>query len=87
MLLNMRNIIHRIPETLPDLILINVAVVQSLSHVQLFATPRFLRTHQASLSFTISQSLLKLMSIKSVMLSNHLILCRPLLFFFSPSFY
>ena len=36
-------------------------------------------THQASLSFTNSQSLLKLMSIKSVMPSNHLILCRPLL--------
>ena len=35
--------------------------------------------HQASLSFTISQSLLKLMSVESVMLSNHLILCRPLL--------
>ena len=35
--------------------------------------------HQASLSFTISQSLLKLMSIESVMPSNHLILCRPLL--------
>ena len=35
--------------------------------------------HQASLSFTISQNLLKLMSIESVMLSNHLILCRPLL--------
>ena len=36
--------------------------------------------HQASLSFTVSQSLLKLMSIELVMLSNHLILCRPLLF-------
>ena len=35
--------------------------------------------HQASLSFTIPQSLLKLMSIESVMPSNHLILCRPLL--------
>ena len=35
--------------------------------------------HQASLSFTISQSFLKLMSIESMMLSNHLILCRPLL--------
>ena len=43
--------------------------------------PRILWTaaHQASLSFTISQSLLKLMSIKLVMPSNHLILCRPLL--------
>ena len=53
-------------------------VVQSLSRVQLFATP-WTAARQASLSFTISQSLLKLMSIESVMSSNHLILCRPLL--------
>ena len=53
--------------------------VELLSHVQLFATPRT-ATHQASLSITKSQSLLKLMSIKSVMTSNHLILCSPLLF-------
>ena len=52
--------------------------VQSLSHVQLFATP-WTAAHQASLSFTISQSLLKLMSIELVMPSNHLILCYPLL--------
>ena len=52
--------------------------VQSLSHVQLF-TPPWIATCQASLFFTISWSLLKLMSIESVMLSNHLILCRPLL--------
>ena len=52
--------------------------VQSLSCVQLFETP-WTAARQASLSFTISQSLLKLMSIKSVMSSNHLILCRPLL--------
>ena len=51
-----------------------VAVVQSLSHVQLFATP-WTATHQASLSFTNSWSLLKLMSIESMMPSNHLILC------------
>ena len=44
--------------------------VQSLSHVRLFATP-WTAARQASLSFTISQSLLKLMSIKSVMPSNH----------------
>ena len=51
----------------------------SLSHIQLFATPRT-TAHQDSLSFTISQSLLKLMSIESVMPSNHhLILCCPLL--------
>ena len=55
-----------------------VAVVQLLSHVQLFVTP-WTSVHQASLSFTISRSLLKLLSIESVMLSNHLILCRPLL--------
>ena len=52
--------------------------VQSLSCVQLFVTP-WIAAHQASLSITNSQSLLKLMSIKSVMISNHLILCRPLL--------
>ena len=51
---------------------------QSLSHVRLFATP-WTAARQASLSFTISQSLLKLMSIESVMPSDHLILCRPLL--------
>ena len=51
--------------------------VQSLSCVQLFATP-WTAAHQVSLSITNSQSLLKLMSIKSVMPSNHLILCRPL---------
>ena len=55
-----------------------VAVVQLLSCVQLFATP-WTAACQASLSFTISWSLLKLMCIKSVMPSNHLIFCRPLL--------
>ena len=55
-----------------------VVVVQSLSHVQLFATPWSV-AHQAPLSFTISWSLLKLTSIESVMLSNRLILCHPLL--------
>ena len=52
--------------------------VQSLSHVRLFATP-WTAARQASLSITSSWSLLKLMSIDSVMPSNHLILCRPLL--------
>ena len=52
--------------------------VQLLSHVQLFATP-WTAAHQASLSITNSWSLLRLMSIESVMPSNHLILCRPLL--------
>ena len=51
---------------------------QSLSHVQLFATP-WTAAHQTSLSFTIAWSLLKFMSIELVMLSNYLILCRPLL--------
>ena len=51
---------------------------QLLSHVQLFGTP-WTAAHQASLSFTIAWSLLKLMSIESVMLSNHLILSHPLL--------
>ena len=52
--------------------------VQSLSHVSLFATP-WTAARQASLCITNSQSLLKLMSIESVMSSNHLILCYPLL--------
>ena len=52
--------------------------VQSLSHVRLFATPQT-AARQASLSITNSQSLLKLMSIESVMPFNHLILCHPLL--------
>ena len=54
------------------------AVVQLLSCVRLSATP-WTAALQASLSFTISQSLLKLMSIESVMPSNHLVLCHPLL--------
>ena len=55
-----------------------VVVVQSLSRVQLFAT-LWTAARQASLSFTISQSLLKLMSIESMMPCNHLIPCCPLL--------
>ena len=53
-------------------------VAQLLSRVQLFPTP-WTAARQASLSITNSQSLLKAMSIESVMPSNHLILCRPLL--------
>ena len=53
-------------------------VVQLLSSVQLFVTS-LIAAHQASLSFTIFLSLLKLMSIDLVMPSNHLILCYPLL--------
>ena len=52
--------------------------VQLLSHVRLFVTP-WIAAHRASLSIINSQSLLKLMSIESVMPSNHLILCFPLL--------
>ena len=53
-------------------------VVQSVSCDPLFVTP-WTAAHQASLSFTISQSLLKFISIESVMPYNHLILCHPLL--------
>ena len=56
----------------------HIVVVWSLSHVRLFVTP-WTAACQASLSFTISQSLFKLMAIESVMPSNHLILCRPCL--------
>ena len=56
----------------------SLSSVQSLSHVQLFATP-WTAACQASLSITISQSLSKLMSMELVMPSSHLILCRPLL--------
>ena len=55
----------------------SVQFFQSLSRVRLFVTP-WTAACQVSLSFTISWSLLKLMSIASVMLSNHLILCEPL---------
>ena len=55
-----------------------ISSVQLLSHLQLFGTP-WTAAHQVSLSITSSRSLLKLMSIESVMPSNHLILCHPLL--------
>ena len=55
-----------------------VVAVQLLSHVRLFGTPRT-AAHQASLSIINSQSLFKLMSIVSVMPSNHRIFCHPLL--------
>ena len=57
----------------------NRHTVQSLRRIQLFTTP-WTAAHQASLSITYSWSLLKLMSIESVMPSNHLILCHPVLF-------
>ena len=59
-------------------ILSQLSSVQLLSHVRLFVTP-WTAALQASLSITSSQSLLKLMSIESVMASNHIILCRSLL--------
>ena len=55
-----------------------ISSVQSLSYVQLFATP-WIAARQVSLSITNSRSSPKLMSIESVILSSHLILCRPLL--------
>ena len=61
---------------LPPLIIL---IVQSLSHVWLFATP-WTAAHQAFLSFTVSRSLLTFTSMELVMPSNHLILCCPLLF-------
>ena len=60
----------------------HISLVQLLSHVQLFVTP-WTAACQASLSITNSWSLFKLMSIESVMPSNHLILCYPLLFMHS----
>ena len=53
-------------------------IIPSLSHIRLFVTP-WTAARQASLSFIISRSLLRLMSIEPVMPSNHLILCHPLL--------
>ena len=60
------------------LFIVVLSTVQSLSHVQLFMTS-WTAAHQGSLSITNSRSQLKLMSIASVMPSNHLILCHPLL--------
>ena len=64
-------------QTLTNTYPLLLCAVQSLSRVWLSVTPRTV-AHQASLSFTISQSLLKLISVESVMPSNHLVLCRPL---------
>ena len=61
-----------------NLIKQTIYIVQLPSHVQLFAAP-WTSARQASLSFTISRSLLKLLSIDSVMESNHHVLCHPLL--------
>ena len=63
---------------MPKNVQVQPSSVQSLSCVQLFATP-WTAAHQSSLSNTNSRSLLKLMFIESVMPSNHLIFCHPLL--------
>ena len=57
--------------------IVDFVEVQSLSRVWFFVTPWTTTCQQASLSFTVSQSLLKLMSIELVMPSNRLILCHP----------
>ena len=61
---------------------LKTVIFQSLSRVQLFVT-QWIVAYQISLSFTISWSLVKLISIESVMPSNHLILCHPLLLLLS----
>ena len=58
--------------------IVAIVIVQSLSRVHLLVTP-WIAVHQASLSFTISQRLFRIRSIESLMPSNHLILCNPLL--------
>ena len=70
--------ISSLSTTLETIFCIFDAVIQLLSHVQLFVAP-WIAACQASLFFTISLSLLKLMFIEWVMPSNHLILCHPLL--------
>ena len=69
---------NRVLKKVIKLNVIQFSSVQLLSHVRLFATP-WTAARQASLSITNSWSLLKLLSIESVMPSNYLILCRPLL--------
>ena len=69
---------NRSLEFIGSIIYYQFSSVQSLSRVRLLATP-WIEAHQASLSITNSQRSLELMSIKSVMPSSHLILCRPLL--------
>ena len=74
----LKSIPHRLKQLHMKEIIPPFSSVQSLSLVRLFATP-WITARQASLSITNSRSLLKLMSIESVMPSSHLILCRPLL--------
>ena len=68
--------IHNILLCIDKKIGISISLLQSLSHVWLFATP-WTAAQQASLSFTNSQNLFKLKSIELMMPSNHLILCHP----------
>ena len=68
-------VLHKLISSLPHC---GQSAVQSLSCVRLFVTP-WTAACQASLSFTISQSLFKFMSIESVMSCNHLMFCHPLL--------
>ena len=74
----MLNFTYIVVQSLRQMLNFIYIVVQLLSPVQLFMTP-WMAVHQASLSFTISWSLLKFMSIEWVMPSNHLVLCCPLL--------
>ena len=76
-LINLENSLA-LPVNMKICLIYQFSSVPSLSHFRLFATP-WTAARQASLSFTISWSLCKLMSIELVMPSNHLILCCPLL--------
>ena len=69
--------IKRLPQICMGSEIMALIVVQPLSRFWLFGMP-WTGAHQGSLSFTLSQSLFKLMSIESMMLSNHLIICHPL---------
>ena len=73
-----RQILYHLSHQGSPLMAFQFSSVQSISCVQLVVTP-WTAAHQASLSITNSQSLLKLMSMELMMPSNHLILCRPLL--------
>ena len=74
-----RTTVHRLENSwTSDEVTSQFSSIQSLSRVQLFETP-WTAAHQASLSITNSWSLLKLLSTESVIPSNHLILCHPLL--------
>ena len=73
---------HHLPSLLTPCLLDSIVVVRLLSRLRLFVTPSA-EARQAPLSFAVSQSLLKLMSIESMMPSNHPILCGPLLLLLS----